>query len=65
MNKILAAFLVFAIYTPACVWGYYVANSEGNNSLGDGSILDWLIFFVLIILPLFVMIRLRLEGEHD
>ena len=65
MNKLLNIFIGLAIYTPACVWGYYVANSEGNNSLGDGSIFDWVIFFILIILPLFVMTRVRLKGDDD
>lgn len=63
MNKLLNIFLSIAIYTPACVWGYYVAHSDGNNSLGDGSIFDWIIFFALIILPMFVMAKVRLEGD--
>jgi hypothetical protein len=56
-------FLTIALWTPCAFWGYYVSTTNGRNSIDEASTIEWIIFWVLVIAPYFVITKIQTKDD--
>jgi len=65
MFKFVELFLVAALWSPGIFFGSYIANSGGRTSLGQATTVEWIIFLILMIVPYFVLAKIKPRDNDE
>ena len=65
MNNIIMAIIAIGLWSPGLYFGYHISHVDGRTTMGQASNFEWLIFWVLVSIPYFVLSKIKIKDKDE
>ncbi len=65
MNNITMTIIAISLWSPGMFFGYYVSRIDGQISLGQVTNFEWLVFWVLMSAPYFILPKIKIRDDDE